>query len=360
MKEALTFDDVLLVPQKSRYSPRKVSTAIELTKKIKLEIPLLSSAMDTVTESQMAITLAKAGGLGVIHKNMDITEQMAEIRKVKAKRLLCGAAVSVGEEAIKRAKALASVGVGLIIIDVAHGHYYKVAETIKVLKKLIGKKVVIVGGNVATGKATIDLIKAGADVIKVGVGPGSICTTRVIAGIGVPQLTAIIDAVKAAKKTKTPIIADGGIKYSGDIVKALAAGANAVMIGSLFAGTDESPGKVVTIKGEKFKVYRGMGSIEAMKKGSKDRYMQDDKKTSKEMIAEGVVGYVPYKGSIKNVIYQLIGGLKQGLGYCGAKDIKELQKKAEFIKISPAGLRESHPHSLQKIKQAPNYRSEFL
>jgi len=304
--------------------------------------------------------LAQKGGLGVIHKNMEIAEQMAEVRKVKSRKLLCGAAVSVGEEAIQRAKALAGAGVDLIVIDVAHGHYYKVAKTIKTLKKLIGKKVVIVGGNVATSQATADLIKSGADVVKVGVGPGSICTTRIIAGIGVPQLTAIMDAVKVAKKTKTPIIADGGIKFSGDIVKTLAAGATAVMLGGLLAGVDEAPGQIIIIKGKKYKVYRGMGSIDAMKKGSKDRYLQADRKSTKEMIAEGVVGYVPYKGPVEDVIYQLIGGLKQGFGYCGAKDITELQKKAEFVKISNAGLRESHPHNLQQIKKTPNYKSDFL
>ena len=242
----------------------------------------------------------------------------------------------------------------------AHGHYYKVAETIRRLKKLIGKRAIIVGGNVASGKATADLIKAGVDVVKVGVGPGSICTTRIIAGVGVPQLTAIMDAVNVAKRHKIPIIADGGVRYSGDIVKALAAGATAVMLGSLFAGTDEAPGKIVTLKGKKYKVYRGMGSIDAMQQGSSDRYLQADRKTAREMIAEGVVSYTPYKGSVADVIYQLIGGLRQGLGYCGAPDIPMLYKKAEFVKISAAGLKESHPHSLEKIKRAPNYQSDFL
>ncbi|OGY53695.1 MAG: guanosine monophosphate reductase [Candidatus Buchananbacteria bacterium RIFCSPLOWO2_01_FULL_40_23b] len=359
MKEALTFDDVLLIPQKSVVSPSKVDTAIFLTPKIKLAIPLISAAMDTVTESEMAIVLAKAGGLGIIHKNMSPAQQAAEVKKVKGKKLFCGAAVAIGEEAIKRAKILIAASVDVIVIDVAHGHYYKVAQTIKILKKLINKKVILVGGNVATGKATIDLIKAGADVIKVGVGPGSICTTRVIAGIGVPQLTAVMDAVKAAKKTKTPVIADGGIKYSGDLVKALAASATAVMVGGLLAGTDEAPGKIITLNGEKFKVYRGMGSIEAMQKGSKDRYLQSDK-NKREIVAEGVVGYVPYKGPVINVINQLIGGLKQGLGYCGAKNITELHHKAEFVKITPAGLKESHPHNLQKIQKSANYQGDFI
>jgi IMP dehydrogenase len=359
MKEALTFDDVLLVPQKSSISPSQVSTAVSLGKNLKLEIPLLSAAMDTVTESALAIALAQAGGLGIIHKNFTPEQQAAEVKKVKSQKLLCGAAVSVGDEAIGRAKILAAAGADAIVIDVAHGHYCKVAETIVALKKILPKNIVLIGGNVATGQATLDLIKAGADAVKVGVGPGSICTTRIIAGIGMPQLTAVMDAVKAARKTKTPIIADGGIKYSGDIVKALAAGASAVMLGGLLAGTDEAPGKIAMIEGQKYKIYRGMGSIDAMKKGSKDRYLQGGK-SDKELIAEGVVGYVPYKGSAEDVINQMIGGLRQGLGYCGAKDIANLAKKAKFIRISPAGLKESHPHSLNKVKEAPNYKSEFI
>jgi len=361
MNEGLTFDDVLLIPQKSNCSPAKVRTQIQLTAKIKLGIPIISAAMDTVTESEMAIALAQAGGLGIIHKNMETAEQMAQVRKVKIKKLLCGAAVSVGEEAINRAKGLVGAGVDVIVIDVAHGHYYKVAETIKILKKILGKKVAIIAGNVATAQATIDLIKAGADVVKVGVGPGSICTTRIVAGIGVPQLTAIMDAVKAAKKTKTPIIADGGIKYSGDLVKALAAGASAVMLGSLLAGTNEAPGKIVVIKGKKFKTYRGMGSIEAMAQGSKDRYLQGEKTKTEEMIAEGVVGHVPYKGSVNKILYQLVGGLRQGLGYCGSQDIYQLWQKAEFVKITNAGLKESHPHGLEAVQDAPNYdRASFV
>ncbi|MCX6744880.1 MAG: IMP dehydrogenase [Candidatus Parcubacteria bacterium] len=360
MREALTFDDVLLVPQKSDVSPSRVSTETNLGNKIKLGIPLLSAAMDTVTESRLAITLARAGGMGIIHKNLSPELQAEEVKKVKAEKLLCGAAVSIGDKALERAKYLVAAEVDAIVVDVAHGHYYKVAETISTLKKLYGDKITIIGGNVATGKATHDLIKAGADVVKVGVGPGSICTTRVIAGIGVPQLTAVMDAVKVARKSHTPIIADGGIKLSGDIVKALAAGASAVMMGSLFAGTDEAPGEIVEIDGQKMKVYRGMGSIDAMQKGSSDRYLQSDKLKPEDMIAEGVVGYVPYKGSVEIIIYQLIGGLKQGLGYTGSKDIPALQKNAEFVRISTAGLKESHPHSLQKINTAPNYRSDFI
>src|SRR3989338_4749100 len=356
--DGITFDDVVLVPQASNVLPTKTDTHVSLGK-IKLGIPLLSAAMDTVTESMMAICLGQAGGLGVIHKNMVAANQIAEVQKVKAKKIVCAAAISIGPDAVKRGQSLIAAGEDAIVIDVAHGHYYKVAQTVRELKKSNGKKAVIIAGNVATAKATIDLIKAGADVIKVGVGPGSICTTRVIAGIGVPQLTAVMDAVKAAKKTKTPVIADGGIKYSGDLVKALAAGATAVMVGGLLAGTDEAPGKIITLNGEKFKVYRGMGSIEAMQKGSKDRYLQSDK-NKREIVAEGVVGYVPYKGPVINVINQLIGGLKQGLGYCGAKNITELHHKAEFVKITPAGLKESPPHNLQKIQKSANYQGDFI
>jgi len=360
MREALTFDDVLLVPQQSFYSPSKVDTTTFLTKKIKLAIPIISAAMDTVTESRLAIALAQAGGLGIIHKNNTPEEQATEVKKVKAKKLLVGASVALGDKAIERAKKLAAAGVDVIVTDVAHGHYIKVAETIKTLKKVLPKNIVIIGGNVAGAKATTDLIKAGADVIKVGVGPGAICTTRVIAGIGVPQLTAITDAAKAAAKTKTPIIADGGMKYSGDIVKALAAGAHAVMTGNLLAGTDEAPGKVIVQNGKKMKMFRGMGSLEAMAAGSEDRYLQGDKK-KKEVVAEGVVGYVDYKGPLSSVIGQMVGGLKQGLGYCGSKDIAELHKKAEFVKITAAGLRESHPHGLKKIQDTSNYSAgDFL
>ncbi|MBI3290822.1 IMP dehydrogenase [Candidatus Falkowbacteria bacterium] len=359
MREALTFDDVLLVPQKSKTSPSQTDTSVELTKNLKLKIPLISAAMDTVTESRLAIALGQAGGLGIIHKNMTPEKQAAEVKKVKTRGLPCGASVSVGPEAVKRANLLAQSGADAIVIDVAHGHYYKVAETIKELKKTLPKKVAVIGGNVAGAKATADLIKAGADVIKVGVGPGSICTTRVIAGIGMPQLSAIMDSYGVAKRSKTLIIADGGIKYSGDIVKALAAGATAVMLGGLLAGTDEAPGKIVSIKGKRFKIYRGMGSIQAMRKGSKDRYLQADKKT-KDLIAEGVVGYVAYKGPVKDVITQLIGGLRQGLGYCGSKNISELRRKAEFVKISTAGLKESHPHSLSNIQKNANYEGGFI
>ena len=357
--DGITFDDVLLVPQASNVSPTKTDTHVSLGK-IKLGIPLLSAAMDTVTESMMAICLGRAGGLGGIYKNMVAANQIAEGQKVKAKKIVCAAAISIGPDAVKRGQSLIAAGADAIVIDVAHGHYYKVAQTVRELKKSNGKKVVIIAGNVATAKATADLIKAGADVVKVGVGPGSICTTRVVAGVGVPQLTAIIEAAKAAKKTKTPIIADGGIKYSGDIVKALSAGATAVMVGGLLAGTDEAPGKIITENGKKYKIYRGMGSLEAMQKGSADRYLQADKPTQKEIIAEGVVGRVAYKGPAAHIIAQLIGGLQQGMGYCGAATIAQLHQRAEFVRITGAGLKESHPHSLQKIQNAPNYSGDFV
>jgi len=344
-KEALTFDDVLLVPQKSKFSPRKVSLKTKLTRRIFLDVPIISAPMDTVTESKMAIAIATAGGIGIIHKNMPIDKQIAEIKKVKAKKLLCGASISVGTPAIEHAKKIVRTGVDVIAIDVAHGHFYKVAETIKKIKKnKLFKNIDIIGGNVATASATRDLIKAGADAVKVGVGPGSICTTRVIAGIGIPQLTAVMDCAKAAGRI--PVIADGGIRLSGDITKALAGGASSVMIGGLLAGCKQSPGQVIAIKGKKYKIYRGMGSLNAMKKGSKERYLQGDKKGSRELIAEGVEGLVEYKGSVKDVVYQLVGGLKQGLGYCGSKNIKQLQEKSEFVKISHVGLAESHPPML--------------
>jgi len=355
IKEALTFDDVLLIPQKSHYSPRKVDVKTQLTRRVFLDIPLTSAPMDTVTESKMAMALAECGGIGIIHKNMAVAKQVAEVKKVKAKKLLCGAAISVGAPAIEHAKKLIPTKVDVIVVDVAHGHFYKVVQTIKTLKKNKAfKNIDIVGGNVATASATRDLIAAGADAVKVGVGPGSICTTRVIAGIGIPQLTAVMNCYKAAKG-KVPVIADGGIRLSGDITKALAGGANAVMIGGLFAGTNKSPGRVINFKGKKCKIYRGMGSIIAMQKGSKDRYLQTEKNKSKSLIAEGVEGLVEYKGKTQDFIYQLIGGLKQGMGYCGAKDIKSLQKKADFIKITHVGLAESHPHSLVTFKKSPNY-----
>ncbi|PIS04670.1 MAG: guanosine monophosphate reductase [Candidatus Buchananbacteria bacterium CG10_big_fil_rev_8_21_14_0_10_42_9] len=355
IKPAYTFDDILLVPQKAVRSPRYVSTRTKLTKKITLDTPLISSPMDTVTESKMAIALAAAGGLGVIHKNLTPQKQAAEVSKVKNKNLLVGAAIGVSETELDRAARLAKANVDIITVDAAHGHYVGVLKMVKKLKQdKRFKKVEVIGGNVATGQGGKDLVKAGADAVKVGVGPGSICTTRVIAGIGVPQFSAIMNVAKTIAKTKVPVIGDGGIKFSGDVVKALAAGANTVMIGGLFGGTAETPGKIISKKGKRFKEYRGMGSLQAMKKGSKDRYLQKNLRHI-ELIAEGVSATVPFKGPVQNVIYQLIGGLKQGMGYCGAKTIPELQRKAQFVFITKAGYYESHPHSLASFEDNPNY-----
>lgn len=352
--EALTYDDVLLVPQYSTIVPPETSLKTTLGS-LELELPFLSAPMDTVTEARMAIAMAQAGALGVIHKNMSAKKQAAEVQKVRAKKLHVGAAISVGDEQFERAVALVSAGASLLVVDSAHGHSKGVLDQIKRLKKTFKKGVTIVGGNVASSEGTRALIRAGADVVKVGVGPGSICTTRVVAGVGVPQLSAVMDAVAAARKTKTPIIADGGIKYSGDIVKALAAGASAIMAGGLFSGTDESPGKIVTVKGEKMKVYRGMGSEDAMMAGSKDRYGQKGTKEKKKLVPEGVVGYTTYKGSVKEILFQLAGGVQSGMGYNGAKNLKALQESAQFVRITNAGLKESHPHTLAAMDKSKNY-----
>ena len=352
---ALTFDDVLLLPQYSDIRRKDVSLSTKLTKRLSLELPILSAPMDTVTESSMAIEMARAGGLGVIHKNMSASEQAREVQKVKIKKLLVGAAIAYGEGSLERALALAQAGADVLIIDTAHGHSKGVIEMTKLLKKdLRFKKVEIIAGNVATAEGVRALIKAGADAVKVGIGPGSICTTRVVAGIGVPQLSAVLEAVKVAKQSGIPIIADGGINYSGDIVKSLAAGASAVMIGRLFAGTKESPGKLVKINSKLYKTYRGMGSFEAMQKGSKDRYGHSES-TKKQLVPEGVSARVPYTGLVADVLEQMAGGLKSGMVYIGAKNLLELKKKAKFIQITPASLKESHPHDLASIDKAVNY-----
>jgi IMP dehydrogenase len=481
IKEGLTFDDLLLVPGYSKTLPRDVDVSTRLTKKIRLNIPLMSAAMDTVTESNMAIAIAQEGGLGVIHKNLSIEGQAQMVDKVKkfesviigsprtlgpdqriadaleimkkehisgfpiikdgklvgiltnrdlkfeakpnrkisevmtkkvftgkegitieaAKRILhkhrieklpvidskgrlkglitvtdiekrerfpnsckdthgrlrVGAAVGVSFDLDERADALLAAGADVIVVDTAHGHSKGVIEAVRRLKKTF-KGIQVVAGNVATGEGTEALIKAGVDGVKVGVGPGSICTTRVISGIGVPQVSAVMDAVKAAKKKDIPVISDGGIKFSGDITKVLAIGASVVMIGSLFAGTDESPGETVLLQGRTFKLYRGMGSIEAMKSGSKDRYFQDDVESELKLVPEGIEGRVPYKGPMSSSIHQLVGGLRAGMGYCGAVTVKDLQKKARFHRITNAGFRESHVHDVIITKEAPNYRQE--
>lgn len=476
-KEGLTFDDVLLVPAKSEVLPRDVDVTITLGKNVKLNIPLVSAGMDTVTESALAIAMARQGGIGIIHKNMTIEQQASEVDRVKRSesgvitnpfsltpdhtvadadalmgkfrisgvpivdesnhligiitnrdmrfvhnfempitqvmtkenlvtapvgttlqqaeailqqhkieklplvddnnvlkglitikdiekaiqypnaakdtqgRLLCGAAIGVSADTFERGAALVEAGVDVLVVDTAHGHSKGVLDTVRALREKYAD-LVIVAGNVATGDATRDLIEAGASVVKVGIGPGSICTTRVVAGIGVPQITAIYDCASVAREYGVPIIADGGIKYSGDLPKAIGSGASAIMIGSLFAGTEESPGEFEIFQGRRFKVYRGMGSIGAMKAGSKDRYFQENEQ---KLVPEGIEGRVPYKGPLADVIYQLIGGLRAGMGYCGTKTIDELQSNSQFIRITGAGLRESHPHDVQITKEAPNY-----
>ncbi len=476
LEHALSFDDVLLVPGYSEVLPKDVDISTTIGNSIRLQMPILSAAMDTVTESRMAIAMAREGGLGIIHRNMSIDQQAQEVDKVKRSehgviidpfylspdktvedalnlmakyrisgvpvvlgdklvgiitnrdirfeedytkpiaevmtkeglitapvgtsldeakrimgkykieklplvddefklkglitlkdiektrqypnaakdekgRLLAGACVGVGPGTMDRARALVDAGVDVIVVDSAHGHSIGVLETVEKIKEAFPEKTII-AGNVATGEGARDLIKRGADCIKVGVGPGSICTTRVIAGAGVPQITAIFNAAVVAKEYGIPVIADGGIKYSGDIVKALAAGADAVMIGGLLAGTDESPGEMEIWQGCSFKVYRGMGSLGAMKKGSADRYFQEP---SSKLVPEGIEGRVPYKGPVADTLYQLVGGLKAGMGYCGAPNIKSLHEKAKFVTISSSGLRESHPHDVYITKEAPNY-----
>jgi IMP dehydrogenase len=481
--EGLTFDDVLLIPSYSSILPHEVDVSTFLTKEIKLNIPLLSAAMDTVTEAKTAICLAQEGGIGVIHRNMTIEEQAHEVEKVKKSesgmiidpitispdhkirdaldlmaqyrisgipvtvgkklvgiitnrdlrfetnldekvgnvmtkenlvtveegisleeskkilhkhriekllvvdkdynlkglitikdiekmrkypnsckdhlgRLRVGAAIGVGKEAIRRAEALLRAGCDVLVIDTAHGHSKNVIETLRELKESF-PGVQVIAGNIATGEACEDLIKAGCDAVKVGVGPGSICTTRVIAGVGVPQITAIMEVAKVAKRYGIPVIADGGIKYSGDITKALAAGADSVMIGNLFAGTDETPGEIVLYQGRTYKVYRGMGSIEALKAGrARDRYCMAEIEEESKIVPEGIEGRVPYRGSLSMVIHQLVGGLRAGMGYVGCKTIRELQDNARFLRITAAGLRESHVHDVIITKEAPNYRLE--
>jgi IMP dehydrogenase len=481
IKIGLTFDDVLLMPAKSEVLPRDVDIHTQLTRQIRLNVPILSSAMDTVTEAPMAIALAREGGIGILHRAMSPERQALEVDKVKKSesgmiidpitvspdapisdamalmeryrisgvpatvdgklvgiltnrdlrfetqitkkigevmtkerlvtsgvgttldeakgilnkykieklpivdkdfrlkglitikdiekrkkypnsckdklgRLMVGAAVGTGEDTVHRAGLLINAGADIIVIDTAHGHSKAVVAALKMIKKKFG--IEVIAGNVATPEGTLDLIRAGADAVKIGIGPGSICTTRIVAGAGVPQLTAVRQCYAVAKKSGIPLIADGGIKYSGDITKALAAGANVVMIGSLFAGTDESPGETILYQGRSYKVYRGMGSIGAMEQGAKDRYQQEGVEAQK-LVPEGVEGRVPHKGSLSQSIHQLLGGLRSGMGYCGAKNLAELKRKAKFIRITNAGLRESHVHDVIITKEAPNYRPEW-
>ncbi|MUT67951.1 IMP dehydrogenase [Paenibacillus sp. NEAU-GSW1] len=476
-KEGLTFDDVLLIPRKSEVLPRESDISTKLGASIKLNIPLISAGMDTVTESALAIAIAREGGIGIIHKNMSVAQQAEEVDRVKRSesgvitnpfsltpdhhvydaeelmgkyrisgvpivdgegklvgiltnrdlrfvhdysikinevmtrtdlvtapvgttlqeaevllqkhkieklplvdetntlkglitikdiekaiqfpnaakdkqgRLLCGAAVGIGKDTTDRAEALVQAGIDVLVVDSAHGHHINIIEAVRKLRAKF-PELTIIAGNVATGEATRDLIEAGASVVKVGIGPGSICTTRVIAGIGVPQITAIYDCATVAREYNVPVIADGGIKYSGDITKAIAAGASAIMIGSLFAGTAESPGETEIFQGRSFKVYRGMGSLGAMKEGSKDRYFQENES---KLVPEGIEGRVPFKGPMADTVHQLLGGLRSGMGYCGTSNLDELRNDTQFIRITGSGLRESHPHDVQITKEAPNY-----
>ena len=355
IKEALTFDDVTLAPKYSEILPSEVDTSVNLTKNFKLKIPLLSSAMDTVTESKMAIAIAKAGGIGVIHRNLDVKKQILEIQKVKKQKLLVGAAVGAGPKELERAKAIIQEGVDLVVVDTAHGHTKKVGEIIKFINKIRNNKIALCAGNIATPEAAKYLIKLGVDIIKVGIGPGSICTTRLVAGIGVPQLSAILSVRNGLKNKNVKIISDGGIKYSGDLAKAFAAGADAVMIGSLFAGTDEAPGKLIKKNGKLFKSFRGMGSVGAMNKGSADRYFQTKQKDASKYVPEGVEGFAKYKGDVGNIIYKLIGGLRSSMGYLGSKEIIKLRIKPNFVKITKAGFYESMVHNVDVIKSDGKY-----
>ncbi|MCD5492618.1 IMP dehydrogenase [Lactobacillus delbrueckii] len=371
-KEGITFDDVLLIPAESHVLPNEVDLSTQLAPNLKLNIPLISAGMDTVTEGRMAAAMAKMGGLGVVHKNLSIQAQADEVRLAKNTpvtaedthasvdkdgKLLVAAAVGVTSDTFERAEALFEAGADAIVIDTAHGHSAGVLRKIKEIRDHFPHNTLI-AGNVATAEGTRALFEAGVDVVKVGIGPGSICTTRVVAGVGVPQLTAIYDAADVAREFGKPIIADGGIKYSGDVVKALAAGGNAVMLGSMLSGTEEAPGDVQQgSDGRLVKSYRGMGSVGAMSQqhGSSDRYFQGGVNEANKLVPEGIEAVVSYKGTVSNVVCQILGGLRSGMGYCGAENIDKLIETAQFVRISNAGLRESHPHDVMMSKAAPNY-----
>ena len=355
IKESLTFDDVLLLPQYSDILPSDTNISLNLTNKISLKVPFFSSAMDTVTEGKMAIAMASAGGIGIIHRNLNVKEQTKEIIKVKKKNFFVGAAVGTNKDDLERAKSLLDNGCDLVVIDTAHGHSKKVLKTLSNLKK-INMSIPVCVGNIATAEAARKLYNSGADIIKVGIGPGSICTTRMVAGIGVPQISAILEVKNALKNKKVKIISDGGIKFSGDIAKAIAAGADAIMMGSIFAGTDESPGKKFKFRGKLYKQYRGMGSIGAMSSGSANRYFQKNYKDKSKFVPEGVEGRVEYKGSVSKIIYQLQGGLRSSMGYIGAKNLSQIRKNAKFIKITKAGFYESMVHSVEMTQKTINYK----
>lgn len=347
---SLTFDDVLLIPNYIDIKREEIDLMTQLTHKIRLKIPLLSSPMDTVTTSHMAIALGLLGGLGIIHRNMDITSQAKEVTRAKEKTALVGAAVGIGRDFEERVDALVSSGVDVLVVDSAHGFSKWVMEATKLISHKY-KDVGLIAGNVATAAGAKALIEAGAGGIRVGMGPGSICTTRVISGMGVPQISAILEVSSLCKKYGVPVISDGGVRFSGDIVKAIAVGASTIMLGSLFAGCLEAPGKIVKIKDEKYKVYRGMGSVAAMKEGSSSRYDQEYRKgQEKKLIAEGIEGMVLYSGTVEDTIVQLTGGLRSGMYYAGVKNIKELQEKTRLIKITQASLVESHPHDIISVK----------
>jgi IMP dehydrogenase len=369
LRECLTFDDVLLVPAYSEVLPKDVDTRSQLTKRISLSVPILSAAMDSVTESRMALAMAREGGLGVIHKNFSPEEQAAEVKLVKSAslegflehasrdasgRARVAAAIGPGPDRDARVAALIEAGVDLVVVDTAHGHSKGVLDAVAYVKKRY-PEICVLAGNVATAEATRALAEAGADAVKVGIGPGSICTTRVVAGVGVPQITAVADCAKEAERAGISVVADGGLKLSGDVTKALAAGARTVMIGSLFAGTEEAPGEVVLISGRAFKTYRGMGSLGAMQKGSKDRYGQGGTADEK-LVPEGIEGRVPYRGPLGTILHQIVGGVRSGMGYVGARTVDELREKGRFVRITSAGLRESHVHDVTLAVEAPNYR----
>ncbi len=345
--DGLTFDDVLLLPGHTTFRRSDVDLSMKLGK-LTLTLPILSSPMDTVTEEAMAIAVAKAGGIGIIHRNLSIADQTAKVKKVKAEGCIVGAAVGAGADLEERIEALLKAGVDAIVVDSGHGHSQFILDAIKLCKKK-SKTVTVIGGNVATAEGAKAVIAAGADAVRVGVGPGSICTTRIVTGVGVPQLTAIMEAVKGAKGKKVAIIADGGIKQMGDMAKAMAAGAHAVMLGGMLAGHDEAPGETITLDGQTFKKYRGMGSIGAMKKGGAERYGQSRDTEAKKLIAEGVEGLVPSKGTVADFLYQAKGAIQSAFYYVGGKTVADFQKKSRFSKITPAGLKESHPHTLTKI-----------
>lgn len=368
VKVGITFDDVLLIPQKSNILPHQVDLKTRLTKNINLNIPVLSAAMDTVTESKMAISMALFGGAGVIHKNLSIERQVEEVTLVKSvkvvpipefkpaldvkNRLLVGAGVSTSQNTLARVEALVKAEVDFVIVDSAHGHSQGVINLVSEIKTAF-PQLQVIAGNIATKEAAQDLVAVGADAVKVGIGPGSICTTRVVAGVGVPQISAIMEVYEYCQEANIPLIADGGIKYSGDVVKALGAGANTVMLGSILAGTDEAPGEVIQIDGRTYKTYVGMGSLAAMVRGSSDRYFQQQ---NQKLVPEGIESIVDAKGPAQEIIYQLLGGLRSGMGYTGSETIDLLRQNAKFTHITNAGLVESHPHDVRIFKQAPNYR----